>query len=68
MLRPSISVPEWMWLEVDKRRESDEVSDDFEDRSAYVRAALMARFEAEDAGEWETPEVEQPNAPEPADA
>lgn len=57
MVKPSISVPDWMWDEVDERRDSDETSDSFEDRSAYVRGALLARFAAEDAGEWERPEV-----------
>lgn len=59
MAKPSISVPDRMWEEVDERRDSDETSDTFEDRSAYVRGALLARFAAEDAGEWERPEEDE---------
>lgn len=48
--------------EMDERRETDENDPDYESRSAYVRHALQARFNAEDAGEWETPEIEEPGA------
>lgn len=62
MARPSLSAPEWMLIEIEERREKGT------NRSEWIREAVMARLIAEDNGEWETPEVEQPSRPEPVDA
>lgn len=52
MANPSISLPDAMVEEIEYRREKGT------NRSAYVREAVKARFDAEDADEWE--DVEDP--------
>lgn len=49
-------MPEWMADEIERRREKGT------SRSEYVRAALQARFDSEDAGNWDDPDVVQPDA------
>lgn len=51
--KPSVSMPDWMPDEIEARREKGE------SRSEYIRDAIRSRFEAEDAGDWESPEYEQ---------
>lgn len=51
MPRPTFSVPSEMLDEADKRADEAGVN-----RSRYIREALVARFEEEDAGDWEAPE------------
>lgn len=48
---PSISFPDGMVDEIDQRRESTT------SRSRWVAEAVKARFDAEDVGEWSTPEL-----------
>ena len=50
MANPSISLPDELLDEVDDRRHSTT------DRSAWVRQAIIARLDAEDSGNWETPD------------
>ena len=50
MARPSFTMPDEMLDDLEERLPEDG------NKSRYVREALVARFEAEDAGEWETPE------------
>lgn len=52
MGKPSVSIPDGMLDEIERRREKSE------NRSEYIRDALRARFEAEDAGEWTDSEEE----------
>lgn len=52
MANPSISLPDAMVEEIEDRREKGT------NRSAYVREAVKARFNAENSGEWE--DVEDP--------
>ena len=62
MSNPSISIPDWMVDEIHERREKGT------NRSQYIREAIQARFDAEDAGLWERPDVEPPtNSEAPAD-
>jgi Arc/MetJ-type ribon-helix-helix transcriptional regulator len=62
MEKPSLSLPRWMLDEIEHRREKGS------NRSEYVREALQARFDAEDDGEWETPECNDSDGREaPAD-
>lgn len=51
MARPSVSIPDWMLEELDQRNSRP-------DRSKWIREAIVARFDAEDAGEWTTPEMD----------
>jgi len=53
MDNPSISMPGRMLDEIEDRRDKGV------NRSEYIRAAIQARFDAEDAGTWETPDVGQ---------
>lgn len=46
-----IEIPEWMRDEVDKRSMCP--------RGQYIREAVQARLEAEDAGEWTTPDIDE---------
>lgn len=48
----TITFPPWMVSEIDNR------IDRSGGRSRYVREAVQARMDAEDAGEWDTPEVD----------
>ena len=48
MEKPSISMPAQMAREIEERRQKGT------NRSQYVREAIQARFEMEDAGEWES--------------
>jgi len=50
MANPSISLPDDMLKEIDDRRHSTT------DRSEWIRQAIIARMNAEDSGNWETPE------------
>lgn len=50
MAKPSVSIPDDMLDEVDDRRHSTT------DRSEWIRQAITARLNAEDAGEWDTPD------------
>lgn len=50
MAKPSVSIPDDLLGEVDDRRHSTT------DRSEWIRQAIIARLDAEDSGEWETPE------------
>lgn len=47
MANPSIALPDDMIHEIEERREKGT------NRSEYIRAAIVARFDAEDSGEWE---------------
>lgn len=60
MAKPSISMPDWMLTEVDRRNTTN-------DRSMWVKEAIQARMNAEDDGEWTTPEIDESVA-EQADA
>jgi metal-responsive CopG/Arc/MetJ family transcriptional regulator len=51
MSNPSIEMPDEMVAEVDNRRHSNT------SRSQWVREAIQARLDAEDAGEWTTPDI-----------
>lgn len=53
---PSIKFPDWMVEEIDERRPSTQ------SRSEWVRQACMARMNAEDDDEWQTPEVKRPGS------
>jgi len=55
MANPSISWPDWMDEEIESRKA------DGEPKSHYVRKALQARFNAENADEWNAPELKQPD-------
>lgn len=52
MGNPSVEMPDAMLEEVDDRRHST-VS-----RSQWIREAIQARLDAEDAGEWTSPDVD----------
>lgn len=52
MERPTYTMPDWMTEQIDARRSKNE------NCSKYVRRAVMARFLAEDADEWEAPEIQ----------
>lgn len=52
----TVTIPPWMVSEVDDRIVRSGR------RSRYIREAVQHRIEAENAGEWETPAVENPNA------
>lgn len=58
MANPSISFPDAMLEDIEERREKGT------NRSEYIRESVQARFDAEDAGEWE--DVKDPMA-HPAD-
>ena len=47
MANPSISMPDEMEDEIDRRRPSTK------SRAQWIREAIQARFDAEDQGEWE---------------
>ena len=51
-------------------QEVDEIDDRSggESRSQYIREAVKARFEAEDAGEWESPNNDDADAADEATA
>jgi len=51
MEKPSVALPAGMIEEIEERRSKNS------NRSEYIREALQARFDAEDAGEWETPDL-----------
>ncbi len=50
MAKPSVSMPDELVAEVDDRRHSTT------DRSEWIRDAVIARLNAEDAGEWVDPD------------
>ncbi len=50
MARPSFTMPDEMLEDLESRAGEDG------NKSRYVREALVARFQAEDSGEWEAPE------------
>lgn len=50
MARTTISIPDWMEAEL-KARQTD-------GRSEHIREALISRWLEEDAGEWDTPDVD----------
>ncbi len=50
MARPSFTMPDEMLEDLESRAGEDG------NKSRYVREALVARFEAEDSGEWDAPE------------
>lgn len=52
MANPSISFPDGMVDEIDRRRESTT------SRSQWVAEACKARLNAEDDDEWQTPDIE----------
>lgn len=52
--KASVSWPDWMDQEIDRRKVAGLPT------SRYVQEALQARFDAEDADEWETPQIEPP--------
>lgn len=54
MVNPSISYPEWMDDEIERRKS------DGEPKSHYVRKAVQARFDAEDNGDWVSPDLKPP--------
>ena len=60
MANPSLSYPDWKDDEVERRKL------DGLPKSHYIREAIQARFNAEDAGEWDTPEIEPPATESPA--
>lgn len=51
MAHPTFSMPDEMLEDLEER-----VGEAGTNRSRYVREALVARFQAEDDGEWEAPE------------
>lgn len=51
MENPSIGLTAEMIAEIDDRRHSTTT------RSRWIREAVQARLDAEDAGEWETPDT-----------
>lgn len=53
MARPSISAPDALIAEVDDRRHATK------DRSRWVTEAIVARLNAEDAGDWSTPDMSE---------
>jgi len=61
MTNPSISMPDDMEAEIDRRRPSTK------SRAQWIREAIEARFEAEDEGRWSGPGSEDPELS-PADA
>ena len=50
--RPSVSMPSEMLEEIEDRREKGT------SRSEYIRDAVQARFQEEDAGTWDGPSTE----------
>ena len=54
MANPSLSCPDWMDREIERR------SPRGLPKSVYIRDALIARFNAEDEGNWEPPEWKTP--------
>lgn len=50
MERPSVTLPAWMLDEIEERRVKGS------NRSEYIREAIQRRFDAEDGGEWDSPE------------
>jgi Arc/MetJ-type ribon-helix-helix transcriptional regulator len=55
MEKPSVSLPQSMLDEIEERRPKGS------NRSEYIRESVLARFEAEDADEWERPDLESTN-------
>lgn len=51
MANPSIVLPDWMDDEIEERKVHGLP------KSQYIREAVMARFNAEDAGEWKRPYI-----------
>lgn len=55
MDNPSITIPSWMNDAIEERKHPGIP------KSYYIREAIQARFNAEDAGGWDDPEIENPN-------
>lgn len=56
MPNPSVSMPDTMDAEIERRREKGT------SKSEYIREAVQARFDAEDAGTWDDTDAAQSDA------
>jgi len=54
MANPSVSYPDWMDQEIERRKPRGMP------KSYYIREALIARFNDEDADNWRQPEWKEP--------